>query len=161
MYRQPWPDTVSRGAPMLTEAKVRAAKPRAKQYKMHDARALALLVTPTGSRLWRFNYRFGGKQQSLALGAYPDVSLVRARELRDEARRLLAAGVNPSERRKAEKAAARAARQEAETAFTLRNDGALAIHLDRRRVELTPAETAELRAFLDATRNLHTKVSSC
>jgi len=47
---------------MLTEEKVRAAKPRAKQYKMHDARALALLVTPTGSRLWRFNYRFGGKQ---------------------------------------------------------------------------------------------------
>jgi hypothetical protein len=117
---------------------------------MHDARALALLVTPTGSRQWRFNCRFGGKQQSLSCGADPDMSLVRARELRDEARRLLAEGVNPSAHRKAKKAAARAARQEAGTAFNIRNDGALAIHLDRRRIELTPAETAELRAFLEA-----------
>lgn len=90
----------------LTDVAIRNAKPADKPYKVADEKALHLLVTPAGGKLWRFKYRFGGKEKVLALGAYPDVSLSRARERRDEARRLLAEGVDPGARRKAEKAAA-------------------------------------------------------
>jgi integrase len=91
---------------MLTDTAIRNAKPKAAPYKLADERALYLLVTPAGGKLWRINYRHGGKRKTLALGAYPDVSLVRAREKRDEARRLLAEGVDPGAQRKAEKVAA-------------------------------------------------------
>ncbi|MCU0767339.1 MAG: Arm DNA-binding domain-containing protein [Gammaproteobacteria bacterium] len=64
-----------------------------------DERGTHLLVTPAGGKLWCLSYGFGGKQETLALGAYPDVSLRRAREQRDDARRLLASGVDPSARR--------------------------------------------------------------
>ena len=90
---------------MLTDVKVRNSKPTQKPYKLTDERGMHLLVTPAGAKLWRLFYRYGGKQKTLALGAYPDVSLTSAREKRDEARRLLAAGIDPSARRKAEKLA--------------------------------------------------------
>jgi hypothetical protein len=90
---------------MLTEAAIRNAKPRQKPYKLFDERGLFVLVVPTGGRLWRFRYRHGGKEKLLSLGAYPDVALRRAREKRDEARRLVADGVDPSARRPADKAA--------------------------------------------------------
>jgi len=74
---------------MLTETAIRSAKPRERPYKLFDERGLyLLLVAPTGGRLWRFRYRHGGKEKLVALGAYPDVPLRRAREKRDEARRL-------------------------------------------------------------------------
>ena len=63
---------------MLTDTAIRKAKPSGKQRKMFDGRGLFLLVTPAGGRLWRPKYRFGGKEKLLALGAYPDVSLVRS-----------------------------------------------------------------------------------
>jgi len=90
---------------MLTESAVRAAKPQLKAYKKFDERGLYLAVTPTGSRLWRFKYRFAGSEKLLALGSYPDTSLKRAREKRDDARKLLADGIDPSSQRKAEKTA--------------------------------------------------------
>ena len=55
---------------MLTDAKVRAAKSRDKSYKLTDANRLYLLVTPSGGRLWRWNYDYDGKQKSMAFGAY-------------------------------------------------------------------------------------------
>jgi hypothetical protein len=64
-----------------------------------------MLVVPTGGRLWRFRYRHGGREKLLALGAYPDVALRRAREKRDEARRLVADSIDPSAKRQADKAA--------------------------------------------------------
>ena len=70
---------------MLTDAKVRAAKPREKSYKLSDANRLYLLVTPSGGKLWRWNYQYAGKQKSMAFGAYPLVSLADARTKRDEA----------------------------------------------------------------------------
>jgi integrase len=88
---------------MLKDAAVRNAKPREKAYKLTDANSLYVLVCPNGSRLWRYKYVVGGKEKLLSLGAYPDVSLKEARELRDQARRQLSQGVDPSERRKAEK----------------------------------------------------------
>lgn len=89
----------------LTEAQVRGATPRDKGYKLSDERGLYLLVAPTGGRLWRLKYYHAGVEKLLSLGVYPDVTLKRAREKRDEARALVADGQDPSELRKAEKAA--------------------------------------------------------
>lgn len=88
---------------MLTDVTVRNAKPKDKAYKVTDEKGLYLLVQVSGGKLWRYDYRYLGKRKTLALGAYPDVSLIKARELRDDARRLLASDVDPSEVRKATK----------------------------------------------------------
>lgn len=90
---------------MLTDNAIRSAKPREKPYKLFDERGLFLLVTPSGGRWWRLKFRVAGKEKLLSLGVYPDVTLKSARELRDDARRELAGGVDPSAKRKAEKVA--------------------------------------------------------
>lgn len=87
----------------LSDVKVRSAKPEAKAYKLTDGEDMVLLVHPNGSKYWRLRYRFGGKEKMLALGKYPEVSLADARARRDEARKLLAHGVDPSENKKAVK----------------------------------------------------------
>ena len=89
----------------LTDATIRKAKPREKQYKRFDGRGLFLVVTPKGGKWWRFKYRFDGKEKLISLGTYPDVSLKDARERRDEARKQVAAGIDPGEHRKARKSA--------------------------------------------------------
>jgi transposase InsO family protein len=78
------------------------AKPTDKQYKLTDGSG-HLLVHPNGSRYWRLQYRFGGKQKMLALGVYPDVSFADARARRDEARKLLANGIDPGDKKKNDK----------------------------------------------------------
>jgi integrase len=88
--------------PLITETRIRAAKPADKPYKLFDERGLFMLVTTAGGRLWRFRYRLGGVEKLLTLGAYPDVSLKRAREKRDEARRSVADGIDPGAKRRAE-----------------------------------------------------------
>ncbi|HKR44059.1 MAG TPA: integrase arm-type DNA-binding domain-containing protein [Paraburkholderia sp.] len=90
---------------MLTDQAIRSAKPAESPYKMADGNGLTLLIKPNGSKLWRFRYRFDGLEKTLALGTYPDTSVKLARHKRDEARQLLAKGVDPSERRQAEKVA--------------------------------------------------------
>ncbi|MFZ0497852.1 MAG: Arm DNA-binding domain-containing protein [Steroidobacteraceae bacterium] len=92
---------------MLTEIDIRVAKPKGKPYKLHDERGLYLLVTGTGARSWRFKYRVEGREKLLTLGLYPDVGLKRAREKRDDARKLVAEGDDPSVQRAAEKEARR------------------------------------------------------
>ncbi|HCT2037995.1 TPA: integrase arm-type DNA-binding domain-containing protein [Klebsiella pneumoniae] len=87
----------------LTDIKVRTAKPTDKQYKLTDGNGMHLLVHPNGSRYWRLQYRFGGKQKMLALGVYPQVSLADARARRDEARKLLANGIDPGDKKKNDK----------------------------------------------------------
>jgi len=81
---------------LLNDAKVRAAKPREKAYKLTDSNRLFLLVTPSGGKLWRWNYSCDGKQKSMSFGIYPMVALVTARQKRDEARAVLAEGRDPS-----------------------------------------------------------------
>lgn len=88
----------------LTDTRVRGAKSKQKPYKMSDERGLYLLVNAVG-KYWRLDYRFNGKRKTLALGVYPDVSLAYARECRDDARKQLAAGVDPNAHRKAHRAA--------------------------------------------------------
>ena len=91
----------------LTPSAVANAKPKADPYRMPDGRGMFLLVQPNGSRWWRFKYRRPDthKENLLSLGTFPDVSLRKARERRDEARRLLADGIDPGDKRKAEQAA--------------------------------------------------------
>ena len=91
---------------LLTAVAVQNSKQRSKPYLLADGRGLHLLVKPGGSKLWRLRYRFGGKQNMLALGAYPDVSIAAARAKRDEARALLASGIDPSRQKKLDKIAA-------------------------------------------------------
>jgi integrase len=90
---------------MLNDTRIRNAKPAERDYKLTDFDGLYLLVCKNGSRLWRFAYRFGGKQKQIALGAYPQVMLAEARERREAARKLLAGGKDPSVERRLEKIA--------------------------------------------------------
>jgi len=94
----------------MTDIKARTSKSKEKSYKITDGDGLFLLVHPTGGKWWRFKYRFGGKEKLLALGTYPEVSLANARERRDAARKQVAAGIDPSEARRALKAAKGAGR---------------------------------------------------
>lgn len=92
---------------MLTASSVANARPRAKTYKLADERGMYLLVKPDGARWWRFDYRRpnSGSRNTISLGVYPDVSLRLARDRRDDARKQLASGIDPSEKRKAESVA--------------------------------------------------------
>lgn len=84
----------------LTAIAIKAANGRDKQYKLTDSDGLHLLILPSGGRYWRMNYRYLGKCKTLAFGVWPDVSLADARAKRDEARRVLAAGIDPAEKLK-------------------------------------------------------------
>jgi integrase len=92
---------------VLTDTAIRTSKPRETLYKVSDGRGLQLHITPQGSKLWRWAYRFDGKQKLMALGVYPDVSLAQARDWADQARKLLATGADPMAERKADKIARR------------------------------------------------------
>ena len=90
---------------MLTDKAILAAKSKARPYKLADGEGLTLLINPNGSKLWRFRYRYEGREKMLALGSYPDTSSKLAREKREQARKTLAQGIDPSNNRKAEKLA--------------------------------------------------------
>jgi integrase len=85
---------------MLTDTKIRGAKPNNRPVKLSDGGGLHLLIQPHGSKLWRLSYRFGGKQQTLALGIYPAISLKAARERRDATRKMLENGIDPAAQRR-------------------------------------------------------------
>ncbi len=89
----------------LTALKIRTTKPGPKTIKLFDERGLYLEISPAGGRWWRFKYLFDGKEKRISMGVYPDISLSDARERRDEARKLVANGIDPSENRKAQKSA--------------------------------------------------------
>jgi integrase len=86
---------------MLTVTAINNAKPKDKPYKLSDEKGLYLFIQTSGSKLWRYDYRFQTKRKTLALGAYPDLSLAEARDKRDAARKLLANDIDPSETKKA------------------------------------------------------------
>ncbi len=105
---------------MLTDAKIKAAKPRERQYKLTDGGQLYLLVSPAGGRHWRMNYAFGKneagnpKQLTLSLGSYPAMTLTEARKRRDEAKAQLRDGLDPGMQRRI---ALRTVRAEGENTF--------------------------------------------
>lgn len=106
-----------KGTPImaLTDVKVRSAKPAEKAYKLTDGEGMFLLIHPNGSKYWRLRYRFGGKEKMLALGVYPEITLSDARHKRDQARKLVAAGADPSEYKKAVKVEQQSAANSFET----------------------------------------------
>ena len=84
----------------LSDSALKAAKPKEKPYKLADGEGLYLEIMPTGSKLWRLKYRHLGKENRLAFGSYPEVTLVQARKKRSEARQLISEGKDPSHERK-------------------------------------------------------------
>ncbi|QCP47857.1 DUF4102 domain-containing protein [Trinickia violacea] len=138
----------------LTDAAIRAAEPHVKIWRLYDSLGLILEVHPSGGKYWRLKYRVAGREKRVSLGVFPDVNVNEARRRRNEAREMLAAGIDPSEMRRKERAGQGAGQERREVVmrFALDNDGALSLRLGKRCMNLTGAETAELRAFLDATR---------
>jgi integrase len=87
----------------LTNTKIRNARSAERSFRLYDERGLYLEVSPKGGKWWRLKYRYNGKENRLSLGVYPDISLKVARDRRDDARKLLADGIDPSKHRKAQK----------------------------------------------------------
>jgi hypothetical protein len=81
---------------MLTDVRIRAARPTDKPYKLTDSGRLHLHVTTAGSRVWRFRYEIAVREKLLTIGPYPSVGLADARTARDNAKRLLREGRDPS-----------------------------------------------------------------
>jgi integrase len=120
----------------LTDTAIRNAKAREKAYKLSDSGGLYLLVSPAGGKLWRQKFRVDGREKKLAIGTYPEISLVEARKRRDEARELIAAGKDPSREKQQAKHRARVS---AANTF-----GEIAMEfLDKRRREGLATSTAD------------------
>lgn len=98
----------------LTAQQVKHAKPENKDYKLFDGGGLFVLVKNTGGKLWRLKYRIDGKEKLLALGSYPEISLLKARELRDTYKSEIAQGMDPAKERKEQKLAKQKVQLEAE-----------------------------------------------
>ena len=87
----------------LNDTAIRNIKPKDRPFKLADGNGLYLFVTPTGSRLWRLKYRFGGHERTLSIGAYPAVTIKMARDAREQAKTMLATGIDPSQAKQASK----------------------------------------------------------
>ncbi len=82
----------------LNARQIETAKPQDKEYKLTDGTGLYLLIKPNEAKYWRLKYRVAGKEKKLSIGVYPDISLAEARLKREEARKIVASGGDPSER---------------------------------------------------------------
>lgn len=128
----------------LTDTAIRNLKPTGKAFKVSDTFGLYLLVGPTGSRRWRYDYKFAGKRKTAALGSYPEVSLAAARAARDDAKRLLAEGQDPLVKKKLDRIADELSR---ENSFEAICDEHLA-RLEERDPPLAPITLAKKRWIL-------------
>lgn len=127
----------------LTDTRIRTAKPSRKPYKLADSAGLHLEVRPSGSKLWRYRYRIGGRENLYALGQYPEVSLAVARADRDEARKLVKQGIHPAHSRLARKVA-----QIADNANTF--EAVAREWIERRRSSWTPYYLGQVEGMLEA-----------
>lgn len=82
---------------MLTDTKIRNLKPKSNQYRVADSHGLVIEINPNGSRLWRHRYRYNNKATMMSLGSYPLVSLLDARQARDNNKQMLKQGINPKQ----------------------------------------------------------------
>ena len=135
----------------LTNAIIQNARPLAKRYKLTDGKGLYVLVTPTG-KWWRFRYRFSRKENTLSIGAYPEVNLKDARRRRDDARELLAEGTDPAAVRREEKAREAserlAAKNSSKVQVSVAIDGTVEIWKGRAMVRLTMDEGRAVKQLL-------------
>ncbi len=123
---------------MLTHTALRKIKAGEMRHKLYDSGGLLLIVNPNGSLWWRLKYRFGGKERGISLRVYPEVTLKRAREKRDEARQMLSDGLDPSKKRRSDKLSAG-------ITFELVAREWLGLHVDK----LSPATLAKARWMLE------------
>ena len=136
----------------LTDIIIANAPPRDSAYKLASEKGLYLLVNPSGSRYWRFDYRFEGKRKTLSMGVYPEISLDIARTRRDEARELLAQHINPAEVRKQARSTAITTTSHPSLQFSMTDSGGLLIENKSGKMVLNAEQVVALRAFIDATR---------
>jgi hypothetical protein len=126
-----------------------ALKPKDKPFKIGTGGGLYLEVMPNGSKLWRLKYRLVGKEQKLALGAFPVVTLAQATKARDEARAMIQTGTDPAAARKAERATLATQRPKTKAfRLVMTMENSLTIETPRQILSLTPEQTAAVRAFL-------------
>ncbi len=132
----------------LTDTKIKTSKAKDKDYKLTDGAGLYLLVTKSGGKHWKLKYRFDGKEKKLSLGAYPTISLLKARELRDKYKTDIANGINPSEVKKESKEALLIQNEKSQNTFEV-------IALERlNKIQSTISEThykGTLRGFINDT----------
>jgi integrase len=126
----------------LSDVQIRNARGKDRPYKLADGGGLYLTVQPHGAKLWRMDYSFGGTRKTLSFGAYPAVSLEQARKRREEAKKLLADDVDPSDVKKAQKATKQ---ERAANSFEV----VAREWLERRKDELTPKTSRNQAAFLE------------
>ena len=120
----------------LTNIQVSRAKPKSKAYRISDSGGLYVWMTPSGGKLWRWSYRFEGKEKLMSFGRFPDVSLATARERHSDARRLLATGTDPMARRKADRTAEQVSNENSFASVSARwlehwKDGKSSRHVDQ------------------------------
>jgi integrase len=125
----------------LTNTQCQAAKPKEKAYKLTDGAGLHMLIHPNGSKYWRLKYRFLGKEKLMALGVYPTVTLAMARQGRDEAKRLLATGIDPMTDKKAKE---RHARENSQNSF----EAVAREWLQKQEQRWTPKTAVKITAYL-------------
>ncbi len=154
---------------MLTDLRVKKAKPKEKRYTLFDSGGLYLEIAPNGGKWWRFRYSYGGKQKVISLGVYPTVSLKKAREKRDNARTLLANGQDPALKRNEKNTKTRAPvfRQVAEEWFSVkrlswteRHQKSVRQRLDKYligRLDHKPFSDLEVSDFLPILREIESR----
>jgi hypothetical protein len=146
----------------LTEKQIESVAPRARSFIIGDGGGLYLQIEPSGKKVWRMAYRRDHRETSISFGPYPDVSLTEARHCRDNARQLIAEGVDPVERRREKGKQERpgiAARPKLR--MSMSGSGDLTIEKSTGRLVLNPAQVAALRSFLNATTDETVGASTC
>ena len=134
-------DIMQKQTEPLSDKVIESVLPDKKPIKLFDGGGLFLLVTPTGSKLWRLKYRFQGKENSLSFGTYPETSIDAARLLRNDAKCLLKNGQDPSEERKMVKLSEELEDSTVKnTSIRISNDGMIEIWKGRIALRLTPDE---------------------
>ncbi len=129
----------------LTDVKIRKEPPRSKAFKLFDGGGLYLEIAPAGGKWWRLKYRFAGKEKRISLGVYPTISLKEARERREEAKKLLAQGIDPGAQRKEAKASALAAEREEALTFEV----VAREWYDKKTTELTPGYRKQILSRIE------------
>ncbi len=142
---------------ILTVADIESAKPPDKPYKIAVGGSLYVLIHPSGSKYWRFKYRFNGKEGNLAIGVYPEVSLSEALTARNNTKKLLLSEINPATAKKEQVKAKREKIIEqsnlaiARVAFqiSLRTEGGLTIMQNDRIMHFSSEQAEAIRSFLN------------
>ncbi len=138
-----------------TETDIERLKPKQRPYKLSAGKALLLHVKPNGSKYWRLKYRIKEKEKTLSLGVWPKVSLKEACRLRDEARKQLDAGLDPSALKQQEKRRRpKPQSQKSPFRLSLSQGGNLSIETNNKIITLTRDETKAVHAFLNAAPNI-------